>query len=158
MEYLTSKNMSVTFFGHRHMDNLKNMEEKLAPILRKIMLENSYVEFYIGRNGEFDECVASIVKRVQKEVDRKNSSLILVLPYAVADIEYYAKYYDEIIIPEKSYKSHPKAAITVRNRWMIDNSDIVIVNVERKTGGAYRSMLYAQKIGKSVWNMCGNLI
>ena len=76
MEHSTFNKISVAFFGHRHIENLNIVEEKLMPILRNFIREHSYVEFYIGRNGEFDEYVASIIKRVQKEICADNSSLI----------------------------------------------------------------------------------
>lgn len=41
--------------------------------------------------------------------------------------EYYAAIYDDIIIHEELADIHYKAAIKARNRWMIDNSDIVLI-------------------------------
>lgn len=69
-----------------------------------------YVEFYLGRNGDFDIMAASVIKRLQKEFSDDNSVMILVLPYPVKDFEYYEEYYDEIVIPKDLYGVHPKAA------------------------------------------------
>ena len=143
----------VAFFGHRRIDRLGEIEERLVPILNELILTKEYVEFYIGRNGEFDECVASVIKRVQKLTDRQNSVLILTLPYAVKDIEYYADYYDEIVIPDAIGKAHPKGAITLRNRWMADTADLVIAYIEREEGGAYAAVKYADKNNKNVINL-----
>ena len=79
----------------------------------------------------------------------------LVLPYTVFDLEYYEKYYDNIIIPESVAGAHPKNAITLKNRWMIEQSDLVVVNVERRTGGAFAAMKYAEKKNKKIINLCG---
>lgn len=57
-----------------------------------------YVEFYLGRNGDFDILAASVIKRLQKNYRNDNSALILVLPYPVKDYEYYEKYYDEMAV------------------------------------------------------------
>lgn len=84
----------------------------------------------------------------------ENNDITLVLPYMVADLEYYEKYYDSIIIPESVYGVHPKSAITLKNRWMIEQSDLVIVYVARKKGGAYTAMKYAEKLNKNVINIC----
>lgn len=140
----------VTFFGHRRIYDISEIEEKLTPILSELLLTKEYVEFYIGRNGDFDKLVASIIKRVQKQTDRNNSALILVLPYAVKDMEYYTEYYDEIIIPYPIEKAYPKSAISLRNRWMIDLSDLFISYTERKRGGAYATLKYAKRLNKNI--------
>ncbi len=143
----------VTFIGHRRIYDISEIEEKLAPILTELLSTKEYVEFYIGRNGDFDEIAASVIKRIQKQTDRNNSSLILVLPYVVKDIEYYSEYYDEVIIPHIIEKAHPKSAITLRNRWLIDLSDMLISYTERKTGGAYATEKYAVSQNKKVINL-----
>ena len=143
----------VTFFGHREVWNIRELEAKLIPILKNVMDTHTYIEFYIGRNGEFDEFVASIIKRLKKEREMSYNILILVLPYTVKDMEYYEKYYDEMIIPESIGKAHYKNAISLRNRWMVDQTDLVIVNVERQSGGAYTAMRYAEKQNKQVINL-----
>ena len=143
----------VAFFGHIRIYNIGEIEEKLVPILNGLILTKKYVEFYIGRNGEFDEFVASVIKRVQKQLDRGNSALILTLPYTVKDIEYYAEYYDEVVIPDAIGQAHPKAAITLRNRWMVETGDLVICYIEREEGGAYAAMNYANNIDKNIINI-----
>ena len=143
----------VAFFGHRRIYNIREIEEKLVPILKELILTKEYVEFYIGRNGEFDEFVASLIKRVQKQLDRGNSALILTLPYTVKDIEYYADYYDEIVIPDAIGRAHPTAAITLRNRWMVDTADLVIAYIEHEKGGAYAAVKYANNIDKNIINI-----
>ena len=144
---------TVALFGHRDIDDLRLLEEKLAPLIKELLRTKEYVAFLIGRNGEFDEFAASVIKRIQKEVGLESSDITLVLPYAVADIEYYEKYYDSIVIPDAVANIHPKRAITVKNRWMVESSDTVIVYVQRAQGGAYTAMRYAQKIGKEVVNL-----
>ena len=143
----------VAFFGHRRIYNIREIEEKLVPILNELILTKEYVEFYIGRNGDFDEFVASVIKRVQKQLDRDNNVMILTLPYTVKDIEYYENYYDEIVIPDAIGKAHPKAAITLRNRWMVDTADLVIAYIEHEEGGAYAAVKYAKKGNKKVINL-----
>ena len=140
----------VAFFGHRRIYNIREIEEKLVPILNELILTKEYVEFYIGRNGDFDEFVASVIKRVQKQLDRGNSALILTLPYTVKDIEYYENYYDEIVIPDAIGKAHPKGAITLRNKWMVETCDLIICYIEREEGGAYAAVRYAKKNNKEV--------
>ena len=145
---------TVSLFGHRKIDDLRRLRNQLAPIVKELIQTKSYVAFLIGRNGEFDEYVASVIKHHQKEVGKENSDITLVLPYTVADLSYYEKYYDSVIIPESVCGAYPKSAITLKNRWMIRQSDLVIVYVERDKGGAYKAMKYAEKLDKKVMNLC----
>lgn len=144
---------TVSLFGHREIDNLRYLNDELTPIIKELIKTEEYVAFLIGRSGEFDEYAASVIKRVQKEVGKENNDMTLVLPYNVADIGYYEKYYDSVIVPESVYGAHPKSAITLKNRWMIEHSDLVLVFVEREKGGAYAAMKYAQKLNKRVINL-----
>lgn len=143
----------ASLFGHRDFSAHYELEEKLYPILKRIIYEQEYVEFYIGRNGEFDVFTASIIKRAQRMFGCGNSCIILVLPYPERNVEYYAGYYDDVVIPECLSGTHPKGAITKRNRWMIEQSDLLLCYVERRKGGAYEALRYAEKLGKSVINI-----
>ena len=88
---------TVSLFGHREIDCLMGLEKRLFPIVRGLIQTKPYVSFLIGRNGEFDEYAASVIKRVQKEVGKDNSDITLILPYKVAALEYYEKYYDDAV-------------------------------------------------------------
>ena len=65
-------------------------------------------------------------------------------------------YYDEVQICSESAQAHPKAAISIRNRAMIDKSDLVICCIEHNSGGAYMAVKYAQKLGKPIINLIEN--
>ena len=103
---------TVSLFGHRQVENLNLINERLIKIIKDLLKTKQYVSFLIGRNGEFDEYVASLIKSVQKETGKENNDLSLVIPYTVSDLEYYENYYDCIVLPECVHGSHPKAAIT----------------------------------------------
>lgn len=107
---------TVALFGHRNMLDTKHIDHNLIPIIKNLMKKKMYIVFLIGRNGEFDAYVASIIKTVQHEYGISRPELNLVLPYAVSDIEYYDNYYDNILVPECVENVHPKSAITKRNR------------------------------------------
>ena len=144
---------TVAFFGHRYIDNPLKVEELLEAQIRRLINEKEYVDFLVGRNGEFDECAAAAIKRIQTEMGNENNEMTLVLPYKVADLESYEKYYDNVIIPEAVHGVHPKSAITHKNRWMVEGSDLVIAYVEREEGGAYKAMKYAEKLKKEIINL-----
>lgn len=147
---------TVAFFGHRHIDNFFKVEEKLEELIRGLIDSKEYVDFLVGRNGDFDQIVASTVRKMKKEVFDANSSLIWVMPYSMADYrnneEDFLKYYDEVEICEKSAEGHFKGAMQTRNRDMVDRADLVVCYVE-KGGGAKKTMQYALKTGKKVINL-----
>ena len=144
---------TVAFFGHRQVYDLNRIDERLMPLLKQLIEGKEYVFFTVGRSGEFDEYVASVIKRARREYGVDNSDLILALPYRVANMEDYAAYYDAVIIPECLEGVHPKGAITGRNRWMVEKADLVIVYVEREQGGAYSAKRYAESLGIPVVNL-----
>ena len=120
----------MALFGHRQIDDLQRLDRALVPIIKELIKSKQYVSFLVGRNGEFDVYAAALVKHAQREFGKENNDITLVLPYYVSDLEYYEKYYDDIIIPETVYGSHPKRAITLKNRWMVEKADLIIVYVE----------------------------
>ena len=143
----------VALFGHRDFDGHKVVEEKLCKIIPEITRRNQLVEIFIGREGEFDIFAASIIKGLKRRGMLENTELTLVLPYHKKDIEYYEKYYDNLIIPEVAERTHPKGAIVKLNRYILEISDLVICYVEHNYGGAFDAFKYAQQKGKTVVNL-----
>ena len=146
----------VALFGHRDFDAHEKLEKEFFPILNQLIQGKDCVEFYIGRDGEFDVFAASLIKKFQKNTENTNTELILVLPYLKKDIEYYEKYYNAIVLPECIEKVHPKKAITRRNEWMIENCDMLICYAKHKNGGAYTVWKYAEKLRKRIINLATN--
>lgn len=148
---------TVSFFGHRTIENYREVEQQVSLIVRSLIQEHEYVEFLVGRDGDFDQIVSSEVRRVKQEVFDANSSLILVLPYDRAEYnqnkEAFESYYDEIEICPESEGSYPKAAIQIRNRSMVDRSDLVVFYVARQSGGAFQTMRHAKSVGKEILNI-----
>ena len=145
---------TVAFFGHRYIDNPPRVEELLEEQIRKLIDENEYVEFLVGRNGDFDRCVSSAVRRVRKNYRDDNSSLVLVLPYLTAEYlnneQYFHDYYTDVEISYEASKAHPKSAIQIRNREMVDRANLVICYIEENRGGALKTVQYAIRKGKDI--------
>ena len=66
---------TVSLFGHRRIDNLQQLNNDLVPIIKELIQTKFYVSFLIGRNGEFDEYAASVIKQVQKEKGKENKNI-----------------------------------------------------------------------------------
>ena len=151
---------TVAFFGHRYIDNPLKAEELLEKQIRKLINEKEYVDFLVGRNGEFDQCVSSTVLRVRKNVRDDNSALVLMLPYPTAEYlnneEYFHDYYTDVEISYAASMAHPKSAIQIRNREMVDRADLIICYVEEKRGGAWQAIQYATIQEKIIINLAQN--
>ena len=136
-------------FGHRNV--FENIEDKLYTAVMNAVGQGCEI-FYTGAMGEFDSLFSSAVRKAKKVYP--NIKLICVKPYFTNDIntdkDYYAALYDDIIIPDELADIHPKAAIKARNRWMIDNSDIVLIYTVRNYGGAYEAKRYAEHKDKTL--------
>ena len=108
--------------------------------------------FYTGAMGEFDSLFSSAVRKAK--IKYPHIKLICVKAYFTNDIntnrDYYNAMYDDVIIPPELIGVHYKAAIKARNRWMIDNSDVVMVYTIRDYGGVFDAMKYAIKNGRNV--------
>ena len=149
--------ITVAFFGHRYVDNITKVNILLEEHIRKLIDENEYVEFLVGRSGDFDQCVSSSVLRIRKSHRDDNSALVLVLPYPTAEYlnneNYFRDYYTDIEISCAASAAHPKSAIQIRNREMVDRADLIICYIEHETGGARQTVQYATKQGKTVINL-----
>lgn len=148
---------TVSLFGHRIISNTIAVDKALEQTVRELIETKEYVEFLVGRSGDFDILAASVIRRVQKELDRANSSLVVVLPYVTAEYreneESFNNYYNETEICEKSVQAHYKAALQIRNQCMVDRSDLVVSCIEHNSGGAFNAVKYAEKIGVRVVNI-----
>ena len=138
--------MTCCGFGHR--DVFQNIDKELCEAVQSAVSIGCNV-FYTGAMGDFDRCFSSAVRK-----QKKNAKLVCVKPYMSNELntnkQYYNDMYDDIIIPDELAFEHYKSAITKRNRWMIDNSDVVIVYVIRNYGGAYDAMRYAERQNKTI--------
>ena len=69
---------AVSFFGHREVDDPFVIEQQLEAIVREPLHSKEYVEFLVGRDGEFDQLVSSTIRRCKRTIRDDNSSLVLV--------------------------------------------------------------------------------
>ena len=148
---------TVSFFGHRMIDDVFEIENRLEQLIRTLLREHEYIEFLVGRDGEFDQLVSSTIRRCKREYRSDNCAHIWVLPYFTAEFrdneESFRDYYDEIEVCEAATGCHYKNAHQTRNRAMVDRSDLVVFCIQQVSGGAWQTMKYAQKQGKNYINL-----
>lgn len=153
---------TVSFFGHRVIEDPLLIEQRLERLIRKLVKEKEYVEFLIGRDGEFDQTASSVIRRCKRIVRDDNSAHVWVLPYPTAEFrdneESFREYYDEIEICGTSADGHFKGAHQARNRAMVDRSHLVVFCIQHDSGGAWQTMKYAKKQGKPYININDDLL
>ena len=147
---------TVAFFGHRELSDTFAIEARLEETIRDLILNKEYIEFLVGRDGEFDQLVSSVIRRCKEKYACGNVSHILVLPYERAEYrenrDSFESYYDEVeIYPGDG--AYFKDAIIQRNRYMAERADLIICCIEHRSGGAYAAVKYAEKIGKAIINL-----
>lgn len=145
---------TVSFFGHRYVDNFRLAEERLTEIIKNLLLTKEYVEFLVGRDGDFDQIVSSTIRQVKKEMGDHNCAHVCILPYMTAEfrdnVESFYEYYDEVEVADTP---HPKSAFQTRNRMMVDRSHLVVVYIDHEKGGAWQTYQYAKKKDKEIINI-----
>ena len=88
---------TVSLSGHREVERASEIEVRLEILLHDRITQKDYVEFLIGRDGEFDLLAASVIRRAVRRYGYGNTSLILVLPYMYRDNEHsYLDYYYDV--------------------------------------------------------------
>ena len=134
-----------------------DIDDRLDKLLHDLITHKEYIDFLIGRDGEFDLLASAAVKRAVSRYGCGNTHLTLVLPYMRAEYrdneKEYLDYYDDVEICPEAAEAHPKSAIQIRNHSMIDRSDLVICCIQHESGGAYKSMQYAKKLSKRIINL-----
>lgn len=150
----------MSFFGHRTVENVQRAEIEVDSIIQTLLREKEYVEFLVGRNGDFDQIASSAIRRAKRMVRSDNSSLVWVMPYHMAEYDcnanYFNDYYDNVEVCDFSQSAHYKSAHQKRNRNIVDRSDLVVFWLEHSYGGAYQTYRYAKKKGVQYLNIGGN--
>lgn len=132
----------VTFCGHRDLPDRAAVEAWLRRTLPCLYAQGAR-RFYVGGYGAFDAAAAALALRAaHPEVE-----VVLVRPYldaGPAPQPGMASVYPPLERVPRRF------AIARRNRWMVDQADVVVACVQRSWGGAVEMLRYAQRRGKAV--------
>ena len=139
--------MICTFFGHREINDSKELAEKLYYVL-EYLIENKGIRiFYVGHNGGFDSLVLQALRKLSKTYEIK---YLVVLAYMNLNKEYCDYDALETVYPETLEKTPLRFAIDKRNRWMINKSDIAVTYINSHIGGAARYVELCEKKGLQI--------
>ena len=136
--------MTVTFCGHSTVYPIEPVEAWLRETVASLILRGAD-KFYLGGYGVFDQMAAAAVWA--QKTQHPYIASVLVLPYL--DRKVISEHYDYTTYPP--LESVPKRfAISRRNQWMVDNSDILVAFVTHDWGGAATTLKYAERKKKEI--------
>ena len=139
--------MVCTFFGHK--DTPKEIEPTLRSTLIDLIENRNVNVFYVGNNGNFDTMVRRQLEDLSQTYPITYSVVLAYLP-----IE--KNKYDNLtntIYPEGLETVPKRFAIPWRNKWMIQQSDVVVTYVTRNFGGAAQFKALAERLNKHIINL-----
>ena len=140
--------MFCTFFGHE--DTPKEIEPTLRSTLIDLIENKNVTVFYVGNNGNFDTMVRRQLEDLSQTYPITYSVVLAYLPTE-------KNKYDNLtntIYPEGLETVPKRFAISWRNKWMIQQSSIVVTYVTHSFGGAAQFKEMAARMGKTVFNIC----
>ena len=136
--------MVVMFCGHRDIFCSEKYTRKLYFVLCDLIMEGADT-FLLGGYGAFDSMAAMVVHDLKSTFPHIRSTLVL----AYLDRDYNEDLYDDTIYPP--LEGGPlRYAISRRNKWMIDASDVVVSCVTHSYGGAATALKYAERKHKRI--------
>ena len=139
--------MTATFFGHK--DTPKEIEPTLRSTLIDLIENKNVTVFYVGNNGNFDTMV-------RRQLEDLSQTYPIIYSIVLAYLPTEKNKYDDLthtIYPEGLETSPKRFAISWRNKWMIQQSDVVVTYVTHNFGGAAQFKEMAQKLRKAVINL-----
>lgn len=136
--------MTATFFGHK--DTPKEIEPTLRSTLIDLIENKNVNVFYVGNNGNFDTMVRRQLEDLSQTYPITYSVVLAYLPTE-------KNKYDDLsntIYPEGLETVPKRFAISWRNKWMIQQSDIVVTYVTHNFGGAAQFKKIAERFKKTI--------
>ena len=139
--------MVCTFFGHK--DTPKETEPTLRSTLIDLIENKNVNVFYVGNNGNFDTMVHRQLEDLSQTYPITYSVVLAYLPTEKNKCDNLTN----TIYPEGLETVPKRFAISWRNKWMIQQSDVVVTYVTHNFGGAAQFKEMAQKLRTAVINL-----
>ena len=136
--------MTATFFGHK--DTPKEIEPTLRTTLVDLIENHGATEFYVGNNGNFDTMVRRQFENLSQTYSITYNIVLAYIPTKKSEYDDFTN----TLLPEGIETAPKRFAISWRNKWMIEQSDIVVTYVTHTFGGAAQFKEMAKRQGKTV--------
>ena len=154
LEYRLS-DITVTFCGHSTIYD-EGVRDALYKAISDVLFTLSSIDkvtFFCGGYGAFDDLCSTVIDEIRRNGVAPEIEKVFVTPYISESykdhIDFMRSRYDDVVFPP--IESVPKKfAISRRNEWMIDQSDVVIAYVIHSFGGAATTLRYAYRKKKTI--------
>ncbi|MBQ3591663.1 MAG: hypothetical protein II979_06950 [Clostridia bacterium] len=141
--------MIVTFCGHSQLADKDAIRKRLTDEIQTL-LQTGYRKFYLGGYGDFDTLAAVVLDELKDAYP--DMVRLLILPYPDRKVD--TSLYDGTLYPP--LENVPKRfAISRRNKWMVENSSVMVACVDHDWGGAAKTLEHAVKKGLRIINIGG---
>lgn len=150
------ENMIITFVGHSSISNHNDVYQKIKQTIIENTSNDEKTSFYCGGYGDYDNLCAKACKSLKE--DELHCEVIFITPYITESQQEKiknmldSKIYDASIYPPLE-SVPPKFAISKRNEWMINESELVVAYVKHTNGGAYKALEFARRKKKRIINL-----
>ena len=133
------KRYTCCFFGHRTINETKELKANLIEIIKKLITEEKVDTFLFGSKGRFNNlCLEAVTEIKEKHPHIKRVYVRAEYPYIDDHYKsYLLKSYEDTYYPEKIMNSG-RASYVERNYEMIDNSQFCIVYYDEQRAQAIR--------------------
>lgn len=140
--------MRVTFFGHR--DAPSSVYEDLLSVITDLVENKKATHFYVGDKGSFDRMAQGALRTLSKAYPQIQYAVVLAYLPSKKPADPWPGDHDPTLFPEGLENVSPRYAIEKRNRFMVEQSNIVVTYVKRSHGGAAKFKDLALRKGKTV--------
>lgn len=146
--------MICCFFGHRDTPDSINLA--LRSTLEDLITTEGVTNFLVGNQGNFDSLVLRTLRELQQVYPQICYHVVLAyLPTGKGEYTPYTQ--EETILPEGIEQVHPRYAISRRNRWMVQQADMMVCYITHNHGGAAQFVEMARRRGKHIINILARL-
>ena len=142
---------------HKLKTDEKTVKEQLEKQIR-ISIENGVRTFITGMATGVDIYAGEVVAEIKKS--DPSIRLIAAIPWKGQTMKWSDEWKerhaalltqcDDVVIVNEGYKGYHRCFYHVRDRWMVDHSDMVIAYYNGTAGGTQYTMEYAREKGKEL--------
>ena len=150
---MPTEKLKCAFTGHRNLNSFDFDYERLRQTVY-MLLDRGFSVFYCGMALGFDMLAAECLLEFRSQYKFKLAAVIPCVGQADRFSRYERERYkkilaacDDFIILSDEYYS---GCMQVRDRYMVDNCDVVVAFLRKKSGGTYYTVGYAKKHGKEI--------
>jgi uncharacterized phage-like protein YoqJ len=150
---MSNKNFTASVSGNRTL--LKDFNiNKLKETFNKLIKIANINTFLVGMAVGFDTVCFNVLEEIRKTEDIK---IVACIPCENQDYNFslaQKKEYNRMLLSsdEKIYiaKEYTKACMLKRNRYLVDNSSVLVAYIYKTVGGSYYTAKYAVENDKEI--------